>query len=265
MTDRELVSKIFDDIDFEKKAAQKVSDQIDEELAKKNPDYDKIAELSDQYCELMDIDDEIHSHADEHYRMIIETAKKKKPFVHLLRTFSFVAASIIVFMFSVNCVTVAAFNMNIFKTIVHYAKGGFTVDFNGTASEDDDPYGIKAECAKQGIYPEAPTYLPEGFELESVISDDFGVCDDIIFRYTKENMYIIIDYQLYHKIDDMKYTHYPSDHYNIEEISVNGRTAITSKEDDQYTLVYAKDNLLLTIFTRRVPYEECDKITGSIK
>ena len=265
MTDRELVSRIFDDTGFEEKAAQKVSDQIDKELAKKNPDYNKIAELSDQYCELMDIDDEIHSHADEHYRRIMETAKKKKPLNHLIRTFSYVAASLIVFIFSVNCVTVTAFNMNIFKAIVHYAKGGFTVDFNATASEDDDPYRIKAECAKQGIYPEAPTYLPEGFELESTSINDFGVCDDISFKYCKDNMYIILDFQLYHRIDDMKYTHYPSDHYNIEEISVNGRSAITSKEDDQYTLAYAKDNILFTIFTQNVPYDECDKITGSIK
>ena len=64
--------------------------------------------------------------------------------------------------------------------------------------------------------------------------------------------------------EDIQEIKYPSDHYNISEISLNGVTAKVSKEDGQYTLVYGKGNLLTTVYAANIPYDECDKIVESI-
>ncbi|MBQ9209114.1 MAG: DUF4367 domain-containing protein [Oscillospiraceae bacterium] len=51
----------------------------------------------------------------------------------------------------------------------------------------------------------------------------------------------------------------------MTHIESNGYPAVVSKEDGQYTLVYGKNNILLTIYTVDVPYSECEKITESIR
>ena len=78
-------------------------------------------------------------------------------------------------------------------------------------------------------------------------------------------MSIGVYYNLFDDPDNMNKVGFPSDKFNIEEIIVNGKPALTSKEDNQLTLVYSTGNLLMTIFTVDVPYSECDKIIESIK
>ncbi|MCR5111999.1 MAG: hypothetical protein K6B38_14045, partial [Ruminococcus sp.] len=59
MTDKELLNMVLKDNSFEKNAAQIISEQIDKELEKKSPDYNRIAELSRQYSEVVDVDDDV--------------------------------------------------------------------------------------------------------------------------------------------------------------------------------------------------------------
>lgn len=266
MTDKELFEKIMSDHDLEKKAADMIKEQIDAELAKKSPDYDRIAELTAQYAELVGADEEITARSEEHCREIIATSEKYRPRKRVFKHFAVIAASVAVIMLSANCVTVAAFNMNIFKAIVHYASGGFSVDFTtAPVDENPDPYGIRAECTKYGISPEVPTYLPEGFEIYEINHERLENKETIDFLYHKGDTSIGIYYNVFDDPDDMSSVKYPSDYFNISEIEINGSTAIVSKEDDQLTLVYGKDNILMTIFTVDVPYAECDKIIESIR
>lgn len=265
MTDKELWDRIMKDTEFEKNAAQSISEQIEQEMTKKKPDYDKIAELSAQYSELVGTDEEIESSFDEHCRKILAAVQRYSPKRSFLKKIIGLAASLIVILATANCYTVSAYNMNIFKAIVHYANNGFSVDFTNKTVTDDDPYGIKAECAKYGIHPEVPTYLPEGFEILEINHERVGVETTIDFLYHKEDMTIGIYYDIFDNKEDMSSVGYPSDYFNMSEIEINGYPAITSKEDGQYTLVYGKNNILLTIYTVNVPYSECDKIIESIR
>lgn len=265
MTNKELIDKITEDIHLDRREAEAVSEEIDRELAKKKPDYDKIAALSNQYCEIIGADEEVDSSSEEHCQRILEAAQNYNPKKRMFKRVLAIAASLTFVVLSANFYTVSAYNMNIFKAIVHYANGGFSVDFTSKTETNDDPYGIREECSKYGIYPEVPTYLPEGFDLSSVTYNDFGICSDLRFNYDNKNMQITIDYQLYTNSEDMANTGFPCDEFNIEEITINGKPAIISKEDNQFTLVYAMNDILLTIFTQDVPYEECYKITESIK
>ena len=267
MTDKELFDKIIKDREFEKSAADVVNEQINAELAKKSPDYDLVAELTKQYTELIGADEEIAARSEEHCNEIVAAATEKyKPSKRFFRQFAVIAASVAVIMISANCVTVAALNMNIFKAIVHYASGGFSVDFTtAPVDENPDPYGIRAECTKYGISPEVPTYLPDGFEIFEINHERLENKETIDFLYHKGDTSIGIYYNVFDDPDDMSSVKYPSDYFNISEIEINGSTAIVSKEDDQLTLVYGKDNILMTIFTVDVPYAECDKIIESIR
>lgn len=262
LTDKELIELMREENKRDKTKADEVSAEIDRELNKNKPDYDRIAELSELYAELTKEHEKVQDSRSEHIQSI-NTAVKKTRSKPVYMRFLTVAACLAMILFSANCVTVYALDMNIFKAIVHFTQGGFSVHYE---VEDSDPYGIRAECEKYGIYgAEVPTYLPEGFELETSEYMDLGICDNVSFYYVKEGQRIKISYQMYKNAEDMQNTGYPSDHFNIEEITINGRPAVISKEDGQYTLVYANGNLLMIIFTQDVDYEECQKLTESIE
>lgn len=271
LSDKELLELIMNDMQHEKDELNKLSAQIDEELAKKSPDYDKIAELSKQYSYLIGADEQIAEREEEHIAKILKAARESKPRrITTVKKFTSIAAAVGIFLLTANFISVAALDMNIFKAVVRYTEGGFSVSFNenNIAEEhnsDTDPYGIRAECEKYGIYPEVPTYLPEGFELSSCEQFDLGVCKDVSFYYENKEEHMHLSFKLYNNAEDMDNTGFPSDYFNIEQIEVNGRPAVTSREDNQYTLVYAQGNILMMIFTQDVPYFECDKITKSIK
>ena len=183
MNDIELLNKILEDEDFEKNAAQIISEQIDKELEKKSPDYNRIAELSRQYSEVVDVDDDVINSSREHCQKIVSFAQNHRPKYFFSNFFLAIAASMAIVIFSANCYTVAALNMNIFKALVHYANKGFSVDFTSLQEKSDDPYGIKAECAKHNIFTEVPTYLPDEIDYLSSEYEESGIENSILFYY----------------------------------------------------------------------------------
>lgn len=130
---------------------------------------------------------------------------------------------------------------------------------------DEDKYGIKVECEKYGIYPEVPHYLPEGFELYKVEHHSFENNNNIEFQFRCGDDKINIGYDMFTDKSEMSEVGFPSDHFNLEKIEINDREAITSKEDGQFTLVYPCDNILMSIYTKTLSYDECDKIAQSIR
>ena len=262
LTDKELIELMREENKRDKTKADEVSAEIDREIRKAKPDYDRIAELSELYAELTGEHEKVQDSRSEHIQSI-DTAMKNTRSKPVYMRFLTVAACIAMILFSANCVTVYAFDMNIFKAIVHFTQGGFSVHYD---TVNDDPYGIRAECEKHGIYgTEVPTYLPNGFEILEVNHERVGKETTVDFLYHNQDMSIGIYYDVFDDKDDMSSVGYPSDHYNVTDIEINGYPAVVSKEDGQLTLVYGKGNILLTIFTVDVPYAECDKIIESIR
>ena len=226
-----------------------------------------IAELSEQYASIIGADESIEAREEQHIQEILSQAKHKKPKRSIRSRAAMAAGIAAAFVFTANCISVAALDMNIFKAIVHYSGGGFSVDFSRTDSAvNDDPYGIRAECEKYGISPEVPHYLPEGFTLSEVDYEDLGEeLDTLEFFYYNGDMDIVVAYDIFTDPSHMNRVGFPSDKFNIEEIQINGKPTIKSKEDNQCTLVYAQGNILMSIFTVDVPYPECDRIIASIR
>lgn len=256
---------------LEKDVLNEINQILEEELLKKpsERDYDKIAELTKTYSELSGEEDFIHEATKRGISQLIEQ-DVKRPQIHMMRKLRLwltvgVAA---VIMLTVNMISVAAFQQNVFSVVVNYAKKGFSVEPPETEkielpTSPEDPYGIIAECAKYELYPETPHYLPEGFVLENIEVFNEDVAKRLTFHYIKNNETIAISYkELY---DSNFKSGIPSDHFNLEEVQVNGKSAIISKEDGQFTLIYYDDNVEYIIATNHLDYDECNKIVASIK
>ena len=264
MTDEEIMEMLKKDPDFKNKFSVFISELIEKEMSEKSPDYDKIDHLSELYCSITGVNEIIKQRKAENINKIIsEASKVKQKRKHRTRKVLTAIAASVAVVLSANAVSTAALGVNIFKAIVHKDEKGFSVEYT-TEEKLADPYGIKAECAKYDIHPEIPHYLPEGFEELEIKHENLDNENIVSFLYYKDDMTIGIYYDIFddpEEVGDVKYT---SDQFNISEIEINGYPAIVAKEDNQFTLSYPKDNVLLSIFTVNVPYEECDKIIESI-
>ena len=257
--------------DLERDALNEINQMLEEELSKKPSErnYDKIEELTKAYSELSDEEDFIHEAAERGIRQLTEQ-NEKRPRIYMTRNLRlwFTVGVAAVVMLTTNIVSVAAFHRNLFSVIVNYTKNGFSIGYPETEkielpTSQDDPYGIIAECEKYGMYPETPHYLPEGFALENIEISDRDIAKRLTFHYRKNSETIAISYK---EIYDSNFkSGIPSDHFNLEEIQVNGKSAIVSKEDGQFTLIYYDGNMEYIIATNHLDYNECNKIVASIK
>jgi hypothetical protein len=128
----------------------------------------------------------------------------------------------------------------------------------------DDPYGIKGECARYGLEVEAPTYLPEGFFLRDVEKyKNSTTIKKIVFRFRSGKAHLQFSYTYLY--DENAKSSIPCDHFNLKEVEMNEKSAITSKEDGQYNLICYDGNLEYLIFSDNLNYDECEKIVNSIK
>lgn len=270
-----LAQKIISDKELEKKAFLYLKRQLDEETAKPSGkrDYDKIAVLTNELCELsdgLDQSSDIVGQKQRLYSKISEyNAGKNKASVRTLRKIiPIICAAAIVF--AANCISVSAWNMNIFSLAVELTQGGVKIDFGNKSEEivlptsENDPYGIIGKCEEMDITAETPHYLPEGFMLVCMESDKNDYMDYILFTFENGSEKISLSYQYFHD-GDLSNICILSDEHNISEITVCGHQAIVSKEDNQMNLIFNSGYCVIDIFTQNVDYAECDKIVNSIK
>ena len=271
-----IVQKIISDKEYEKNAFLYLKNELDRECNKSENmrDYNKVNDLTAAMCELVDGNNEqqdiLEIGKQKLYNKISEyNQHKNRTSVTIFRKMLPVLCAAVVVL-AANCISVMAWNKNIISAVIEFTQGGFSVDFIGNNREvielptsEDDPYGIIAECAKYEIYPETPHYLPDGFELTLTTHNVSDYSNDVKLVYKKDKESITFDVSRYWS--EVGQIGIPSDEYNIMETKVNGHTAIISKEDDQYTLVYQMDKTVAYIFTQNVDYSECEKIVASIK
>ena len=258
-----------DSFDEEKKRVRQL---LDEELNKpeRSRDYDRINDLTSTYVSLMGAEDEVAQRTASGIKKLQMRFHDEKPRVRYSRKIRVMMTAGIaaVLLLVANAVTISAANQNIVSYIIEKTKHGFSarpitqevVELPTTA---DDPYGIKAECAKYGLDVEAPGYLPEGFVLwKCYATEADNVNKSVDFKFHRGDEYISFYYTYLYDWNSI--TQIPSDHFNLEEIEVNGKPAVTSKEDGQYTLIYYDGNLEYVFASNSLSYMECDKIVSSI-
>ena len=261
---------------------QEVSEMLEKELAKpyKKRDYDKIEELLNEYTRMNGMEEQIQKASETGVQKVIARTKTRKLRVRKYRPLVTVVCLAVV-MAILNTISVVAFDMDAFSFIVHVVDNDFSVDFfsKEVPSEsviqipvsEDDPYGMIAECAKNGIYPETPYYLPEGYVLTLCANNHIPSCKKYnCFTFTNQtnkNNWIYISYDLYENSEMMEQSKFPNIEHNLTEIQLNGHKAILAEEkkDRQFQIIYHIDNLLIYIFTQNVSGEELNKIIESMR
>ena len=256
---------------------------LEEELKKpaKKRNYDKIEELTGAYAELIGTKTEVRNAMQRCLSELKSKARPKKKITRRMRVL-FTAVSVAVLLFIMNIVTVSAFDLNVFSFIVHVADGSFSVDFPQSSAEKfsgeilelsatpDDPYGIIAECAKYGLYPETPHYLPDGFVLTNIGYSNISLYEtDATFTFTNtgnEKQHITFSYNLFKNKEDLNNTGFLNNEHCFSEIEVNGKSALLAEEkkDKQFTFVTCNENLLSSFFTQNMLKPEVDNIINSI-
>ena len=266
---KDLADKINVDKEFTVEAYSCIKTELDRETSKplRKRDFDRIEQLTSQFAELSGYD--TSDNTDRLYERIRSYERAAKKPVNIFKRFIPVLCCFVL-VFTANCLSVAAWNMNIVLAVIEFTKSGFAVDFSKPKEEihlptsEDDPYGFIAKLAEYDIEIETPHYIPEGFVLTKVdtnINENFTDTVRFIFEKGKENF--SLSYTKYY--NEIPKILIPSDHYNISETDINGSPAIISKEDYQYTIVYLKGKTKFYMFSVDVSYDECEKIIESIK
>ena len=267
---KDLVDKINADKEFTMEAYSYIKTELDRETSKplRKRDFDRIEQLTSQLAELSG-DDYTPDNTDRLYERIKSYEKMAKKPVNIFKRFVPVLCCFVL-IFTANCLSVAAWNMNIVSAVIEFTKSGFSVDFGKPGEEihlptsNDDPNGFISKLAEYDIEFETPHYIPEGFVLTDIdtnVNENVGNTVRFIYWNGKQNF--SIDFTSY--CDYVPKTFIASDHYNISETDVNGSPAIVSKEDNQYSITYQKDKTVFFLFSQDVPYDECEKIVESIR
>ena len=267
---KDLADKINDDKEFTVEAYSYIKTELDRETSKPvgKRDFDRIEQLTSQLAELSG-DGYTTDNTDRLYERIRSYDRAAKKPVNIFKRF-IPALCCFVIIFTANCVSVAAWDMNIVSALIEFSKGGFAVDFGKPKEEihlptsENDPYGFIAKLAEYDIEFETPHSIPEGFvltEFETNVNEP--VANLVVFHYEKGNQKFILSYERFW--NDVPKIVIPSDHYNISEIDINGSKAIISKADNQYTVTYQKEQTVFVMFSVDISYDECEKIVASIK
>lgn len=264
---KHILEKIHSDDSFGELSAEGLTKQLDLELAKPNPDYDLVDELSAAILEArgktvkeIDVQSELGT-------------IKQKSIKHFKCPKWAIAVSAACFvLICANTVSVAAWGTNIFSAFVQFTKGDLTIDFSkqeqnviSLPTSENDPYGIKAKCAEYDVYPITPYYLPEGFILTDCTENILNHSTDLRFFYENDNAKLILSYEAYNNSDDIPPIGIPTDTYNLRETEINGQTVFILKEDGQFTATFLNNNIVYVITSNKLDYNECQKVVESMK
>lgn len=167
---------------------------LEEETGKPQEERDEnfIAELREMISvtESELINDSKKRSLESVMKMLDEQDKnnKKSGYLRVVKRFSTVAAAAcLMFFVGQNTKSMNAFSG---KPLPDNCKisGNFVVvdDLYDESWQTDDPYGMKVECAKYNMFPDTPSYIPDGFELEDISYSDNEISEAIHFVYKKK-------------------------------------------------------------------------------
>lgn len=262
-----ILEKIRSDSSFGKLNAEELEKQLDRELAKPNPDYDLVDELT---AAILEARGKVVKEID--VQSEIRTIKQKSIKHFKCPKWAITVSAACLVLICANTVSVAAWGTNIFSAFVQFTKGDLTIDFSkqeqniiSLPTSENDPYGIKEKCAEYDIYPMIPYYLPDGFKLTDFKENILSHSTDLRFFYKNDNAKLILSYEAYKNTDDIPPIGIPTDSYNLVETEINGQTVFILKEDSQFTATFLNNNIVYIITSNKLDYDECQKVVESMK
>ncbi len=251
--------------------------ELQTELARPDAEQDaaRVEELTQLICAMTNLDERIPTYREacctEIRRRQISMKRSAKH--GWARRIAAVCACVAVVVVA-NICSMAAFGTNIFTATVQWLPGSFGITMPSwkepiTPADENDIYGMKAECEKYGFTPLTPAYIPEGFELTLVNPIVSNQKESYVqFIYTKdrligEDVLLNIMYRHYNNAEDILPSGIPSDDTPPKEEVINGVTMWTLEEDDQFHVMFSYENTVYHICSRRLGGDECRKVAAS--
>ncbi len=183
-------------------------------------------------------------------------------------------AACVVICLCLNAWTIHTFGQNLPKTIYQITQGAISIrpsDLDPAIirleSSADDPYGIRTECEKLGFSPLTPAYIPTDMKLQDLTSNDAPI-KRVTFTYksSKHNNLQLhykyaVDQQVYESID----FGFPSDHYQIHEETIGGKTVLISWEDEVFHAAFCDSDahIVYHMSSNYIGYDESYRVLCS--
>ena len=274
MSEQQVLQKHNPDADRQMLAELKamLDAEIQKPYSKRN--YDLMAELSaaitDATITKAKYEESINKGLEIQQHIIQKRKEKKHRWVRPLA----VACSCLVILLVSNALAIHVTGSNLLE--LTYSIFDDRVEFQYPSSEsshslefpatEDDPYGIRAECEKDGFSPLVPHYLPEGFVQDQISHSNGKQIAACSFVYRNGKELISLEYRFFYDEKSLTETTFgiPSDKHNITELDINGIKIVISKEDGQFTSVFTTQQVSYTLYTENLAYEESEKILHSL-
>lgn len=270
--DKKLIERQMFDLDRE--ILSDLQKDLEEEMSKPAEERDEsyIAELEEMISE--DQEESISESRKRSLESVMKMLDEYEPPKHikLYKRLSVVAACCLL-LFGLNAFSLKAFGRNMFSAAYQITRGGINISAEeiGESERSDklttsesDPYGMKAKCAEYGFFPDTPTYIPEGFTLDSFFEESSDQLDAVGFYYKKKNTKLNFFFTNYKDNTLAPQIGFPTDTYNVTEGNKGNNTIYILKEDGQFTAAYIEKRIKYMIFAEGLDYDECQKILESL-
>lgn len=271
MNKNDLIDEILNDNSTEYSKGD-LEQMLNNELNKpySERDYDLINEITQYIIQLdeKDVDVDIEHNIN---KIIERHSTKKRKYSKFLRI-PVTASIIFVILFSANIVSISAFNIDLFNEIVEFGGDIVKFDFNKKETDIielktsiDDPYGIKGELEKLGMSSMAPTYIPEGFELENLETDgiDDNDYNNLLLHYKKDKYVLNIDITEY-KDSISSNIGVISETGNLQQVRIKDIDVFIVSEDGKYRTIFPEGLVVYGVSTN-LDYEDLIKILESFE
>lgn len=264
--DQNLIKRIAEEKINEGELLEAIDTAIEEEWKKPEPDIDNSI-LSDCIDDWYEVSGETKPDFDQHINEIknhLGIGKIRK--FARVKTVAKVAASFVIIIgiaLTVNFISLKAFKVNLLGDIVEFGEDVIRFNFLyavpsnaiSLVTSEDDPYGLKAECAKHQMYPLLPTKLPDGTVVSSI---DYGEAEGL-----QKNFNVLLDDKKHHsalnitcyEVDTLPNVVVPSESQEIEKLVINGIDIYIIKNEKEYIATFLVENTLYAFYTN-MEYEQ---------
>ncbi len=231
-------------------------------------DYDRIASICAEICRLQHPEGmpDLEKQKQELTARLSRNRQQSSGHIHILR--AALSAACIMSIAAGNFWSVRAYGVNLLQAA--YELIGSGVQCNLSAFQHSDAASdvrsnleqMQQICSDCGFSPLLPQYLPESLTLTRSETDHSPYAD---FCFTDGSRIAELTFEQFsdgRNAGDVT-AGFPTDRCHIREVQSDGTKILISWEDQQFTAFFLHGQILYTVFTENLDYEEAHRILDS--
>ena len=227
-------------------------------------DYDRIAQITDALFRLNPPDSPMISPSEAVSTVTARYRQFRRRRMRRVGT-ALTAVACIAVVFGCNLFSVRTYGINMVRAVYEVICGGVQFSLkerNMPQQEMPNPDPMQHTLETCGFTPLMPAYLPEDLTLIRTQTDETPFAD---FRFRNGAQTVELTFEQFseNRSPDDIMAGFPSDQYRIRETQSGGTEILISWEDKQFTAVFMQDQILYTVFTENLEYDEAYRILQS--